>query len=156
MTADRLCITTNSPDETRALGERLGALLQGGEVIALVGPLGAGKTQLVKGLAAGNGPTDPAAVTSPTFVLVNEHPGRLYLYHLDAYRLTDAREFEALGVEEMVSPESVVVIEWADRVEGSLPPERLTIRIEPTGETSRRFTIDATGQGATRLFAAGK
>jgi tRNA threonylcarbamoyladenosine biosynthesis protein TsaE len=145
-------LTTNSPQETRDLGQRLGARLTGGEVIALIGPLGAGKTELVKGLAAGNAQTDPALVTSPTFVLVNEYPGPRQLYHLDAYRLTCGAELEALGFEEMVSPDSVAVIEWADRVEDALPDDRLDITLEPTGDTSRKLTLRATRRLSRRLL----
>jgi tRNA threonylcarbamoyladenosine biosynthesis protein TsaE len=145
-------LTTNSPQETRDLGQRLGARLTGGEVIALIGPLGAGKTELVKGLAAGNAQTDPALVTSPTFVLVNEYPGPRHLYHLDAYRLNGGAELEALGFDEMVSPDSVAVIEWADRVEDALPEDRLDITIEPTGDTSRKLTLRASGRLSRRLL----
>ena len=119
---------------------------------SLIGPLGAGKTQLVKGIAAGNGQTDPTQVTSPSFVLVKEYPGRRYLYHVDAYRLKGGHDLDALGLDEMISPESAVVIEWADRVEDALPEDRLTIRIEPTGDTSRSFVLDAGGPFAQRLL----
>ena len=130
----------------------MGAALAGGELIALVGPLGAGKTQFVKGLAAGNGGTDPSRVTSPTFVLVNEYRGRVHVYHVDAYRLSGAGELAGLGFDEMATPASCVVLERADRVEDALPEDRLTIRFEVTGETSRRLTVEAGGQSSQRVL----
>ncbi|HUU83829.1 MAG TPA: tRNA (adenosine(37)-N6)-threonylcarbamoyltransferase complex ATPase subunit type 1 TsaE [Phycisphaerae bacterium] len=152
MTAPPCVVHSDSVDQTRRLGQRMGAALAGGEVIALVGPLGAGKTQFVKGLAVGNGQADPSRVTSPTFVLVNEYSGRIYVYHVDAYRLGGSGELVALGFDEMISPASCVVLEWADRVEGVLPEDCLTIRFEPTGETSRRLTMDAGGPSSQRLL----
>lgn len=138
-------ITTSSANQTRRLGRRLGELLTGGQVIALIGPLGAGKTQLVKGIAGGLGWADPHEVTSPTFVLVNEYVGRLHLYHIDAYRLAGSPALEALGFDEMIAAESAVVIEWADKVTEALPDDRLTIRIHPTAQTVRRFTLSGSG-----------
>ncbi|MCH7813365.1 MAG: tRNA (adenosine(37)-N6)-threonylcarbamoyltransferase complex ATPase subunit type 1 TsaE [Planctomycetes bacterium] len=149
------CIETDSPEATRALGRRLGEALRGGEVIALIGALGAGKTQLVKGIAAGNGGTDPSLVTSPTFTLVNEYTGRVYLYHLDAYRLSSGAELAALGLDEMMRDDAAVVIEWADRALGALPRDRLTIRLEATGAESRRLTFEsATSVGHGLVTAA--
>ena len=139
-------------EQTRQFGQRVGGSLAGGELIALVGLLGAGKTQFVKGVAAGNGRTDPSQVTSPTFVLINEYRGRLHLYHVDAYRLSGGSELAGLGFDEMVTPASCVVIEWADRVEDVLPEDRLTIRFEVTGETSRRLTIEAGGPSSQRVL----
>jgi tRNA threonylcarbamoyladenosine biosynthesis protein TsaE len=115
-----ITITSNSPEETMALGRRIGAALRGGEVFAICGPLGSGKTHLIKGIAAGAGAEDQAGVTSPTFVLVNEYRGRFDLYHLDAYRLDSVDDFERLGFDDFCYPESVVLIEWADKVEPAL------------------------------------
>ena len=152
MSASTFRVTTDSPEQTRALGQRIGALLTGGEVIALIGPLGAGKTQLIKGIAVGNGRTDPNLVTSPTFILINEYPGRPYLYHLDAFRLDGGADLEAIGLHEMITPESAVVIEWANRVEDALPEDCLTIEIEPTGNESRQLTLTAGGPSSQRLL----
>jgi tRNA threonylcarbamoyladenosine biosynthesis protein TsaE len=130
---------------TAALGHALAELLPDGTVVALCGTLGAGKTRLVQAVAVGCG-LDPRDVVSPTFVLIHEHHGRRDLYHLDAYRIRDNDEFEALGPEEYFESNGVTLVEWADRVAGSLPAERLEIRIEVTGQQSRRFEIAATGQ----------
>jgi tRNA threonylcarbamoyladenosine biosynthesis protein TsaE len=137
----------NLPDlaATRAFGRRLGGLLFPGAVVALVGPLGAGKTQLARALAEGLGVRDPRVVTSPTFVLLQEYPARLPVYHFDAYRLRGEAEFADLGAEEYFAAGGVCLVEWADRVAGCLPPEQLRITLEVTGETSRRATLEAFG-----------
>jgi tRNA threonylcarbamoyladenosine biosynthesis protein TsaE len=102
------------------LGRRIGAGLRGGEVFAICGPLGSGKTHLIKGIAAGAGARDRENVTSPTFVIVNEYRGRFNLYHIDAYRLDSVADFERLGFDDFCYPESVVLIEWADKIEPAL------------------------------------
>ena len=124
-------ITTHSPEETIDLGQRIGQQLQGGEVIAIVGPLGSGKTHLIKGIAVGGGAADRQAVNSPTFVIVNQYEGRFDIYHIDAYRLDSVAEFEMLGFDDLCYPESIVLIEWADRVEaavGDTNPIRIDLR----------------------------
>jgi tRNA threonylcarbamoyladenosine biosynthesis protein TsaE len=115
-----ITITSKSPQETMELGRRIGARLRGGEVFAICGPLGSGKTHLIKGIAAGAGAEDRESVTSPTFVLVNQYAGRFDLYHIDAYRLDSVADFERLGFDDFCYPESVVLIEWADKVEPAL------------------------------------
>lgn len=108
-----------------------------GSVVALIGELGAGKTQMAKGVAEGLGVT--GVVNSPTFVLMNEHPGRLRLYHIDAYRLGDPEEAAAAGLLDERQADGVTVIEWADRLAGWLPPDRLEIGIEPGDGPSQRI-----------------
>jgi len=115
-----IVVTSKSPQETMELGRRLGARLRGGEVFAICGPLGSGKTHLIKGIAAGAGAADGETVTSPTFVLVNQYAGRFDLYHLDAYRLDSVADFERLGFDDFCYPEAVVLIEWADKIEPAL------------------------------------
>lgn len=118
-----LQITSHSLAETMQIGQKIGAALKGGEVIALIGPLGSGKTHLIKGIAAGLGAADSRRVTSPTFVLVNEYTGpkmRLDVYHVDAYRLESVGQFEMLGFDDLCRPDSVVLIEWADKVQSAL------------------------------------
>ncbi|HEX6962966.1 MAG TPA: tRNA (adenosine(37)-N6)-threonylcarbamoyltransferase complex ATPase subunit type 1 TsaE [Lacipirellula sp.] len=135
--------TAESEADTERLGGALAESLPAGTVVALMGTLGAGKTRLVQAFAAACGvPRD--AATSPTFVLVNEYQGRLPIYHIDAYRLRDEDEFLELGPEEYFDSAGVTFVEWADRVADCLPPGRIEIQCEATGETSRRFTIRAT------------
>ena len=145
--------TTHSPNETLALGERIGHIAQAGDVLALFGDLGAGKTVLVKGIARGLG-CDPDAVTSATFVLMVEHRGRLTLYHLDAYRLTGPAAILEIGAEEAFYGEGVCVVEWADRVSGALPPERLDVRMEIVGENDRTLCFFPRGKRADDLLPA--
>src|SRR5437660_11218279 len=126
---------------TTALGRRLGALLFPGAVVALIGPLGAGKTQLVRAIAEGMRIVDSRAVSSPTFVLIQEYAARLPIYHFDAYRLRSEAEFPELGVHEYFEGDGVCVVEWADKVASHLPEKRLSIALAVLGETQRRATI---------------
>ena len=137
-------------EETRELGRALGRAAAPGTVLALVGPLGAGKTQLAKGVAEG---LDVASVVnSPTFILMNEHAGRLRLYHVDAYRLDDPEEALAAGLLDERQLDGVTVIEWADRLAGWLPADRLEIEIRPgAGETERLLSWTAHGSRHERL-----
>jgi len=146
-------IVTRSAAETEALGLRLGGLLSGGELLALVGPLGAGKTVFVRGLARALG-CPAREVASPTYVLERVYPGgRLTLRHLDAYRLSGAAEFESsdLGAG-LAAPGSVAVIEWADRVASALPGERLEVAFENLGGDARRLVLAARGERYRRLL----
>src|SRR5919206_909490 len=116
----RAVLDLPDPEATRALGRRLGGLLFPGAVVALVGPLGAGKTHLVRAVAEGLG-ADGRLVSSPTFVLIQEYRGRLPVYHFDAYRLRGEEEFLDLGALDYFEGDGVCLIEWADRVAGCLP-----------------------------------
>jgi tRNA threonylcarbamoyladenosine biosynthesis protein TsaE len=147
--------TVEAPDlaATETLGRRLGGLLFPGAVVALVGPLGAGKTHLTRAVAEGLDVRNPAAVNSPTFVLIQEYPARLPIYHFDAYRLSGPQEFAELGVEEYFTGDGVCLVEWADRVEPTLPTERLEVRISILGPTARRFDLTAVGDRYDRLLA---
>jgi tRNA threonylcarbamoyladenosine biosynthesis protein TsaE len=130
---------------TDEFGRRLADLLFPGAVVALVGPLGAGKTHLVRAIAEGLNVPDSRVVTSPTFVLIQEYNARLPIYHFDAYRLTSEAEFDDLGIQEYYDSGGVCLIEWADRVPGSLPSVYMRITMEPTGQTTRRVTLEAVG-----------
>ena len=130
--------------DTDRLGAALAELLPAGTTVALCGTLGAGKTRLVQAIAVGLG-VQRDLVTSPTFVLYQRYEGQRTLHHLDAYRLTDADEFLQLGVEELFDSNGVTLVEWADRVRDLLPAERLEIRIDVSGELTRRFEIEAVG-----------
>jgi tRNA threonylcarbamoyladenosine biosynthesis protein TsaE len=137
---------SHGPAETEALGEKLGRAAQRGFVFALSGELGAGKTQLVKGLARGLGVT--ARVHSPTFTLVNEYGGgRLKLFHLDLYRLETAAQILSAGIGEFLSPDGVAVIEWAERISDFRFPisDLKNVKIEIAGESERKITYDDFG-----------
>lgn len=126
-----LQLTTKTAGQTRAVGRILGQLLEAHDVLAVAGPLGSGKTQLIKGVASGLRVSRHEPVVSPTFVLVREYRGRLRLYHVDAYRLSDPRELTALGFEEMLAdPAAAVAVEWADRVRALLPPSSWWISLD--------------------------
>ena len=138
-----LDIISNSPEETIELGRRVGSQLKGGEVIGICGLLGSGKTHLIKGIAAGAGAQDSKQVNSPTFVIVNEYAGRLDIYHIDAYRLNSIAEFEMLGFDEYCHPQSVVLIEWADKIESALQAiDYIRIELQHAGETKRKIHIN--------------
>jgi len=133
---------SNSVAETEALAAELARTLRGGECVALHGDLGAGKTQFVRGLVRGLG-GNPRAVSSPTFVLLNVYDaGRLTVYHLDAYRVSGAEDFESIGFAELLEQGGVVVVEWAGRVKDLLPADRIEVRIEPLGGDRRRIEVD--------------
>jgi len=139
----RRAFVTRNPEETRALGEQLGAQLQPGAVVACIGELGAGKTCFLQGLARGLGVT--SNVTSPTFVLVNHYRGRVPVFHLDAYRTEALTEVLELGLEEMMHGEGVTVIEWADKILPLLPAGTTMVRIIGLGEEPRRIEVEEPG-----------
>lgn len=133
-------VSLDSEDETARLGRAIAEVVEAGTVIGLVGPLGAGKTRLTRAIAEALG-VEPEAISSPTFVLIQEYDGRLPVYHFDTYRLTSPSAFEDLGVADYWDA-GVSLVEWADRVGELLPPGRWTITLEPTGPTSRRARIE--------------
>ncbi len=130
------------PTETATadLGRRLGRLLHPGMVVALIGPLGAGKTTLTRAIAEGLG-VDPRQVASPTFALVHEYPGRVPIYHFDVYRLPDLQAFLDLGAEDYFRGNGVCLVEWADRVEAALPKDCLRITLAHDGE-GRKIVVE--------------
>lgn len=133
---------SKSAEETIEFGRRLGSQLKGGEIIGVCGELGSGKTHLIKGIAAGAGAKDCKNVNSPTFVIVNEYSGKLDIYHIDAYRLNSISEFEMLGFDDFCHPESVVLIEWIDKIEVALRAiDYIHIKLEHTGEFTRKIHI---------------
>ncbi len=150
--------TSPAPEATRAAARELAASLSGrGLVVALVGPLGAGKTAFVKGLAEGLG-VDPDEVASPTFVIASEHQASdgLRLVHVDLYRVESEAELDATGFRDLLAPEIVLAVEWADRFPEALPRDRLEVRIGPAegGEATHRdiFAI-ALGPAAAQVLA---
>lgn len=150
----RHTVYTGGPTETLALGRRLGQVISTPLVIAIVGPLGAGKTQFTKGVALGAGLDDDSAVTSPTFTLVQEYPCRIPMLHLDFYRLASKAELTGIGFEEMLSSPSIILIEWADRIASALPEDYLLVALHPTGESSRRIDLTPHGPLASACLDA--
>jgi tRNA threonylcarbamoyladenosine biosynthesis protein TsaE len=135
-------IVTHSPEETINFGRRFGSQLKGGEIIAVIGQLGSGKTHLIKGIAVGAGAADSDIVNSPTFVIVNEYAGRFDIYHIDAYRLNSISEFEMLGFDDFCYPNSIVIIEWADKIESALGAiDYIRIELEHAGQNTRKIRI---------------
>jgi tRNA threonylcarbamoyladenosine biosynthesis protein TsaE len=137
MTGERL--ESRSAEETAAAGERLAASLRPGDVVALTGELGAGKTCFTQGLARGLGVTGRAV--SPTFVLVNEYRGRWPVHHVDAYRTSSMTELLDLGLDELFSGDGVTVVEWADKLLPLLPADTIHVHIEGVGDEPRTITI---------------
>lgn len=135
--AERIAVT---PEETTAAGAALGATLGPGDVVALYGGLGAGKTCFTQGLVAGLGVTTRA--TSPTFVLVNEYRGRLPVHHVDAYRTNSLNELIDLGLLDLLGGDGVTIVEWADRAEPLLPARAIRVRIDGVGDEARRIAIE--------------
>ncbi len=147
-------LNTRSAAETRRAGERLGRVLDAGDVVLLDGELGAGKTLFVQGLARGLGVARDRRVASPTFTLINEHPARVPLYHMDLYRIADPEELIEIGAREYFEGAGVSVVEWAERLGHLKPKSFLEIKIEITGENERRLHARAEGAEAERRLAA--
>jgi len=142
----------SSPGETESFGHAIGRLLRGGEVLALIGELGAGKTALVRGIVAGLG-APAASVTSPTFLLVHEYQGRLPVVHIDLYRLQRLEEIELIGLSDYLTDEVVVAIEWADRFPQWLPDDRLEVQVAHRTRTTRKAHVEARGPRSRLLLA---
>jgi len=149
-----LQVELDSEDDTRRLGRALAELVEPGVVIGLVGPLGAGKTRLVRAIAESLG-VDPEAISSPTFVLIHEYEGRIPVYHFDAYRLKTPGAFEDLGVADYWNSGGICLVEWADRVRNLLPETCWIITLTCTGPTSRSAKIElpACAMGVARELA---
>jgi tRNA threonylcarbamoyladenosine biosynthesis protein TsaE len=143
-------VVTRSAEETRNLGARLATAARAGDVVALFGGLGAGKTELAKGFAAGLGVR--TVVNSPTFVLMAEHTGRLPLFHLDLYRLVGPDEVVAAGLMDERRSGGITVIEWADRMGALLPPHHLAVTIEGSDQLPRELSLRATGPDYRRYL----
>jgi tRNA threonylcarbamoyladenosine biosynthesis protein TsaE len=148
-------IVSRSARATHALGVRLGKLLRPGDVVALVGDLGAGKTQLVRGACAGAG-VRPEDVSSPSFAIVATYRGRLPVHHADLYRIADEDELYATGFGDLVGGDGALLVEWADRVAGALPEEKLTVRLEhhPTAASVRGIAVEGVGSRHAALARA--
>jgi len=147
LNADTLEFISRSTEQTRRLGARLGAHLEGGEVIALEGNLGTGKTVFAQGIGQGWGAL--THLISPTFILIRRHDrldSNIKLYHVDLYRLNSMQEIEGLGLEEILgSPDAISIVEWADRSPETIPPEHIWISLRILDEYRRSITFRAQG-----------
>lgn len=149
----KVVFQTKSTSETIRLGKRIGGLLRPGDVVALAGELGAGKTQFIKGLAEGAGVGKPTYISSPSFTLINEYPGRVPFYHVDLFRLERENEAEGLGLEDYYQGEGITAIEWADKIPSLLPKELLLIHIAYTGKNTRSLEIIGKGRRFEELLS---
>jgi tRNA threonylcarbamoyladenosine biosynthesis protein TsaE len=140
-TADSRLVIATDPDDTSHLGRALGAVARAGDLVCLWGELGAGKTHLAKAFAVGLGVNE--TVTSPSFILMAEYPGRLPLFHIDPYRLASAEDALAGGLVDERQREGVTIVEWPERLGSTLPAARLDVRIEGTGDEPRSITLVA-------------
>jgi tRNA threonylcarbamoyladenosine biosynthesis protein TsaE len=152
--ANSRCFNIADLSATMSFGRRLGSRLFPGAVVALVGQIGAGKTHLTRAIAEGLKVTNPELITSPTFVLIQEYSAALPIYHFDAYRLTGAAEFDALGASEYLYGRGVCVIEWADKVLPALPEEHLRVQIEVIDESQRKIHITGFGDRYDTLISS--
>ncbi|MFH2218035.1 MAG: tRNA (adenosine(37)-N6)-threonylcarbamoyltransferase complex ATPase subunit type 1 TsaE [Pseudomonadota bacterium] len=145
-------ITTRSPGETRRFGRRVGRQVDAGTVVALYGGLGSGKTVFVQGLARGLDVPSGYYVTSPSYTLINEYPGRHPLFHVDLYRLGNIFDFEDIGLYEILGGDGVVAIEWADRIREDFSAEYIAVHFEvPNGEI-RKIRLTAYGHRGVNLL----
>lgn len=145
-------IISHSSEETFRLGAFLGKHVTNGSVIALTGELGSGKTCLAQGIAKGLGVPQDLYVTSPTYTIVNEYPGRLHLFHVDLYRIENIAELAEIGLDEIMERGDVTVIEWAEKMIEILPKERLSISLSIVDDHTRELHIRASGQNAVDLI----
>lgn len=146
-------INTRAHDQTAALGQAIGRRLNHGLVLLLFGDLGSGKTAFAQGLARGVDVPDSFTVTSPTYTLVNEYPGRLPFYHVDLYRLPEPVEPDEIGLMDIFAENAIVAVEWARRLDpADHPPNRLDLFFSVTGDTTRSIRIFAYGLGLSDLL----
>lgn len=147
-----LLIESDSPERTLAAGFALGALLEPGHFVGLVGDLGAGKTQFARGVAQGAGVAE-REVSSPSFAIVYPYRGRIPLYHADLYRLADEDELYATGYFDLLDGDGALLVEWLDQVPAAAPPDRLVLTLSYVDETRRRIEAAAQGPRHEALLA---
>jgi tRNA threonylcarbamoyladenosine biosynthesis protein TsaE len=145
-------LSSENPAYTFQFGKNLGMLLAPGDVVALVGELGAGKTTLTQGIVRGLGVGEEHYIGSPTFTLINEYAGRMPVYHLDFYRIETPAEIVNLGLEEYLHGEGVAVIEWADKIESLLPEDHVMITLQYIDPTVRTLEIEGIGNRCAALI----
>jgi tRNA threonylcarbamoyladenosine biosynthesis protein TsaE len=147
-------ITTRTPDETQKLGKTIGKWIEQPLVIGLSGDLGSGKTAFVQGLAEGLEVPGQYYITSPTFTLINEYPGRFPLFHIDLYRLDGISDLEDIGLDELLYDQAVIAIEWAEKMSHDLPAEHLAMTFEITPDDYRKISLNAYGHNLVNLIKA--
>ena len=152
MAEKQIQITTHSVTETRKLGQTLGAEIHQAVIISLIGDLGSGKTAFVQGLAKGLDVPEKYYITSPTFTLINEYPGRHPLYHIDLYRIEHAAELAEIGLDEIFKADAVIAIEWAEKLTGEKLSSHLELRLRIISENTRQIDIFAYGHRAANLL----
>lgn len=145
---------STSAEHTRTLGRELGRLLQAGDLVALSGDLGAGKTCCIQGIASGLGVPDTVSVTSPTYTLIHEYEGTVPVYHFDVYRLAHEDDLYDLGYEEYFDGPGVCLIEWGDRIQALLPDDHLALHLHRQADASRTLRFQGTGERAEAVVRA--
>lgn len=136
-----ITLISESIEDTQSIGKIIGENLSGGDIVALIGELGSGKTCITQGIARGIGVPGEYQITSPTFTLINEYPGRTTLYHLDTYRLSGSKDLEDMGYEEYFYGDGIIVIEWAEKIKDILPEECLYVYLRYVDENKRGIKI---------------
>ena len=145
-------IITRNPEQTWAFGRQVGEALVQGMVLSLEGDLGCGKTVFVQGLARGLSVPEAIYVTSPSYTLIHEYPGRIPLFHVDLYRIDDPDGIDDLGLYDILNGDSVVAIEWGERIQEALPPECMIIRFQLINDESRNISMTAYGLQAVNVL----
>jgi len=154
VTSRQFQITTHTSDETQKLGKTIGKWIEHPLVIGLSGDLGSGKTAFVQGLAEGLEVPDEYYITSPTFTLINQYPGRFPLFHIDLYRLDGISDLEDIGLDELLYDQAVIAIEWAEKMSPVLPAEHLAMTFKITDDDYRRISLIAYGHNLDNLIKA--
>ncbi len=151
---DGLTFVTHGPEETYLVGKKLGENLRPGDVVALTGELGAGKTCLTQGIARGVGIPEEYRITSPTFTLINEYPGRFALYHMDMYRLSGIKDLAEIGYDASLYEKGVVVVEWAEKIHEMLPEETIFVSLTYEEENKRQIAFSGKGERLADIMKA--
>ena len=154
MISKKIYIMSQSVGETQKLGQKIGTLLKYPLIIALTGDLGSGKTAFVQGLAGGLDVSADYYITSPTFTLINEYPGRMPLFHVDLYRLETVNDLDDIGLDELLCDRAVIAIEWADKLSVDLSNEYLSVRFQIIDENCRKVKMIGYGQNGINLIRA--
>jgi tRNA threonylcarbamoyladenosine biosynthesis protein TsaE len=150
--SDIFQITSGSVENTKTLGEKIGSLVNNRMVFALVGEFGSGKTSFVQGLAKGLDVPDSIYITSPSFTLINEYPGRFRLFHIDLYRIEALNDLEDIGLYDILEEDSVIAIEWADKLSKAALFDHVSTQFEIFDENSRKIYLTAYGPEATSFL----